>query len=80
MTRDEQQICLAIGNVRYLPGTWDKRFARKMAEIAEQNPAKELSEGQKTQVYRILYKYRKQMPRLYELNKNHYLCKANAKD
>jgi hypothetical protein len=59
MSDAEKQACIAIGNGRYLPGTWDKRFARKMQEQALQYPEKELSEGQREQIRRIMHKYRK---------------------
>jgi hypothetical protein len=59
MTDAEKKACIAIGNGRYLPGTWDKRFARKMHEIALQSPDKGLSEKQRDQIKRIMHKYRK---------------------
>lgn len=59
MTEKERLACIAIGNGRFLPGTWDKRFARKMADLAQQSPEKELSEKQREQIRRIMYKYRR---------------------
>lgn len=59
MTEAEKKACIAIGNGRYLPGTWDKRFARKMAEKALQAPESDLSERQREQIKRIMQKYRR---------------------
>lgn len=59
MTDAEKRACIAIGNGRFLPGTWDKRFARKMAEQALRSPEKELSEKQREQIHRIMHKYRR---------------------
>lgn len=59
MTDAEINACMAIGNGRFLPGTWDKRFARKMAEKALQTPESDLSEKQREQIKRIMQKYRR---------------------
>lgn len=74
MTKDQQLICVNLGRVRYLPGTFDKRFGNKLSSIAQVSPEKELSEKQVEWMYRLLYKYRKQLPKTYELNKNNPLC------
>jgi hypothetical protein len=50
MTKEQQDICLALGKVSYLPA----------------EPEKELSEKQNEWMYRLLYKYRKQLPNTYE--------------
>jgi len=76
MTASEHQICRALGNVRFLPATFDKRFAGNASSWGIE---KELSEGQKEWIYRILYKYRKQLPKLYELHKNHPHCSKKTK-
>ncbi len=72
MTEDERSICIALGNVRYAPGTWDKRFGFSVAGKAERNT--ELTESQKEWIYRLLYKYRGQLPRLYNIHKGHQHC------
>lgn len=74
MTKEEQNICIRLGNVRCLPATFDKRFTRNMAGIAKSNPEKDLTESQKEIMYRLLYKYRKQLPKTYNLFKNHPHC------
>lgn len=59
MSDKEIQACIAIGNGRYLPATWDKKFARKMQETALQRPDYELSDAQRVQIRRIMQKYRR---------------------
>lgn len=59
MTDAEIKACIAIGNGRFLPGTWDKRFSRKMQDLAIQSPEKPLSDRQREQIRRIMQKYRR---------------------
>ena len=72
MTVDEQKICLALGQVRYLPGTFDKRFGHNLHDQAATNQL--ITEKQREWIYRLLYKYRNQIPGLYSLHKNHPYC------
>jgi hypothetical protein len=44
MTATELQICKALGNVRYLAGSFDKRFGNN---VSHYGPEKELSVSQK---------------------------------
>lgn len=74
MTLEQRTICLALGNLRFLPGTFDKRFSHKVSSIAEHTPDKELSEKQIEWIYKLLYKYRKQIPMTYENFKSNPLC------
>jgi hypothetical protein len=76
----QQKICLALGNVRYLPGSFDKRFALNMSSIARLQPEKVLSKSQNEWMFRILYKYRKQLPALYQLHKDNPLCTQKSKN
>jgi hypothetical protein len=76
MTKDQQEICIALGNVRYLPASFDKRFGNNLSSIAKTTPGKELTDGQIEWMYRLLYKYRKQLPRLYGRHKDHHFCSA----
>lgn len=71
MTKDQIEISLALGNVRYLPASFDKRFGQNMSGCAKSDPGKELTEVQIEWLYRILYKYRKQLPTTYQKHKNH---------
>lgn len=79
MTQEQKEICLALGGVTYLPGSFDKRFGRNLYGIAESKPDKELSEKQNEWMYRLLYKYRKQLPRTYEKYKSNPFCCQAAK-
>ena len=74
MTREQVEIALALGNVRFLPASFDKRFAQNMHGLASVEPEKELTEKQVEWLYRILYKYRKQVPVAYEKYKGHPFC------
>lgn len=74
MTIDQQRICIALGTVSYLPASFDKRFGNNLCALAETQPDKELSEKQNEWMYRLLYKYRKQLPNTYARYKNHPLC------
>jgi hypothetical protein len=75
MTNEQQTICKALGTVRYLPASFDKRFGNNLCSLAETQPEKELSEKQNEWMYRLLYKYRKQLPRTYEKFKHNEFCK-----
>ena len=68
MTIDQLRICKALFSVRYLPGSWDKRMGKSLYYLTE------LTESQNEWMYRLLYKYRKQLPSLYESHKNNPLC------
>lgn len=72
MTKEEKHICLNLGNVRCLPATFDKRFTRNVCQMAKED--KELTESQRELIYRLLYKYRKQLPKTYNIYKNHHHC------
>ena len=71
MTASEHEICKALGNIRYLPGTFNKRFGHSVSRYGID---KELSLNQQEWIYRMLYTYRKQLPRLYQIHKNHPHC------
>lgn len=75
MTNDEIIICSHFSHVTFLPGSFDKRFANNLCALANSNPDKELSEKQKEWCYRLLYKYRRQIPNVYEKYKTHPHCK-----
>lgn len=79
MTIDQQEICLALGNVRYLPASFDKRFGQNLHGIASTDPTKELSEKQNEWMYRLLYKYRKQLPVTYKKHEKNPLCSQKEK-
>lgn len=74
MTEEQKYICMQLGNVSYLPASFDKRFAKNLSSLVQTQPEKELTEKQIEWMYRLLYKYRKQLPRTYEKYKNNPLC------
>jgi hypothetical protein len=74
MTIEQKEICLALGRVTYLPGSFDKRFGNNLSGLAQSQPEKELTEKQNEWMFRLLYKYRKQLPGTYEKYKGNPLC------
>lgn len=74
MTPEQIEICVMLGGANYLPASFDKRFAHNLFRLATAAPHKELTEKQNEWMYRLLYKYRRQMPRTYEKYKNHPMC------
>lgn len=66
MTADEINIAKALDSCTYLPGSFEKRFARDMAAYAEFNPKYELTEKQRDWLYKQLKRYRKQIPNTYK--------------
>lgn len=79
MTSDEIKIALAFNSVTFLPGSFDKRLANSMSGIAQYSPDKNITERQSEWMYRLLYKYRKQIPQVYEKYKDHEHCKRLKK-
>lgn len=72
MSTDEQKICLALGGVRFLPGSFDKRLANSLHNQAISTQL--ITESQREWMYRLLYKYRNQLQGLYSLHKSHPHC------
>lgn len=62
MTQDERWLALSLepGRITYLPASWDKRFARSLAEKAR-DPDALLSERQREQMRRMAHRYRGQL-------------------
>lgn len=60
MTELEQRACRALGSCTFLPGTPHKRFARDMA-FASVIDKPMISEGQVRQLWRLVYRYRRQI-------------------
>lgn len=83
MTADEREIAIAFNRVTFLPATWDKSFAHTWANQAQSeirnNFSYDLTERQSEWIYRLLYKYRKQIPDVYEKYKDHPYCKIKPK-
>lgn len=74
MTTEQIEICVMLGGANYLPGSFDKRFAHNLFRVATAAPTKELTEKQNEWMYRLLYKYRRQMPNTYLKYQNHPFC------
>lgn len=68
MTDIEKSIAINLNKCRYMPGSFEKRFARDMAFVAENNPTIDLTEKQREQLYRQLKRYRKQLPQIFMLH------------
>ena len=67
MTTEEIEIAKTLwNNTTFRSASFDKRFSRSMCAIAEFKPHTELSEKQSNWLYRLMHKYRKQVPELYE--------------
>lgn len=77
MTGDEILIISKLTAVRFLPGSWAKRFVNDIASIAK--PETELSEKQSEWIYRLLFTYRKQVPHTYSKYKHHKHCRKAPK-
>lgn len=78
MTDEQKEICINLGKVSCLPASFDKRFGNNVHSMALNSPEKELSESQNEWIYRLLYKYRKQLPKTYEKYKANPLCSRLA--
>lgn len=63
MTEHEVALARALGNCTYVPGSSHKRFARNMAFLVEADPARELTDQQRSYMEIMAWRYRRQMPR-----------------
>lgn len=73
MTQEQIEICRVLGGVNYLPGSFDKRLGKDLCAYSNIE-GKELSEKQNEWMFRLLYKYRKQLPNTYNKHKDNPLC------
>lgn len=80
MTPEEVEISLAFDQVEFQMASWAKRFARDMNSVARQNPKFDLTPEQSEWIFRLLYRYRKQLPALYNKYQYHPLCNYKAKE
>lgn len=60
MTLDEVRMALALGECRFLPGSFDKRFAHGIASRAECD-APTISAGEASLVRKFVVRYRRQV-------------------
>lgn len=81
MKQEQIEIAMSFMNIVFLPGSWDKRFAQSMIYRAVNNPDENLSESMNEWLYRLLYKYRRQVKPTYEKYKDNQFCnkKPNKK-
>lgn len=67
MTPEEiEDLAESVGEVSTLPGTFDKRFVNMLWWRSKQEPKAELSPKQIKWVFKLAYKYRRQIPATYE--------------
>ena len=61
MTARETELATALGKCTFLPGSFDKSFARRMAHIAKQSPEFNISPSQRLCLYKMARRYRRQI-------------------
>lgn len=74
MTSEQIEISLQLGKATYLPGSFDKRLGLSLSSMAQTHPEKELSDKQNEWMYRLLYKYRNQLPNTFKKYSSNPLC------
>ena len=79
MTADEINAAKQLYACTILPGTFDKRFVRDMWSRSFEQEPKPLSDKQHEILFRLVYKYRKQIPHTYEMYKTNPFCQAAPK-
>ncbi|MBD1995183.1 hypothetical protein H6G00_00885 [Leptolyngbya sp. FACHB-541] len=61
MTPAQLEVSKALAGCVFLPGSYEKRFARHMAAIAIEEPEKSLTEKQLAFLEKMLHRYRNQL-------------------
>jgi hypothetical protein len=59
MTPAERTCADALARCTFLPGEYNKRFARNIAALPDD---KELSDKQRANLFRLVHRYRRQIP------------------
>ena len=62
ITAEEVQLLQALAVCQFHPGAADRRFILHMAAAAKRMAALGLTEGQRTYLWRLGYRYRHQLP------------------
>ena len=62
ITADETQLLHALADCRFHPGAADRRFILHMSAAAKLTMGMGLTEGQRTYLWRLGYRYRHQLP------------------
>lgn len=70
MTPQEREIAINLDRCTYLPGSFEKRFARDMAFFAQNDPDREMTARQRSWMLTQLKRYRRQIPNTYEKYKH----------
>jgi hypothetical protein len=60
-TKAQIEIAKALAACRFLPASWDKRFARDMAAMATNRPDRDFTDRQLAHLLRLAHKYRRQI-------------------
>ena len=58
---DYAQVATALGACSYLPGSWDKQFARHVAVRAKHGSDADFSERERAILLELAHKYRRQL-------------------
>jgi len=72
MTAEQDEIICGLRGASLQLGSWDKSFVQKLYFSKKDF---KLSPAQIEWIYRLLYKYRAQLPVLYEKHKENEFCK-----
>lgn len=62
MTREEMVLAGELSRSRFVPGSWEKRFARDIATLASERPEKALTPKQGRWLRILHHKFRRQIP------------------
>lgn len=75
MTSGERDIATALGSCSFLPGSFDKRFARQLQERKE----KPMTEKGRAMMLKLAVKYRRQIPNLSRLFRKVHIEETTVK-
>ncbi|NUQ07033.1 MAG: hypothetical protein HUU31_24340 [Anaerolineae bacterium] len=64
MTPEQIAQAKALVRCTFLPGSYDKRFAKDMAFYAVHQPGRELTEKQAALLEKMMHRYRRQLARI----------------
>ena len=79
MTDQQIEVCKALGKANCLPTSFDKKMCRIMFFKACDTPEEDLTEKQNEWIYRLLYKYRRQLPNTYKKYQMNEFCRRMTK-
>lgn len=61
MTDEQRRLILRLSKCTFLPGSYEKRFVRSMAALANSKGETELSEKQAAFLAKVGHRYRRQL-------------------